>query len=155
VRPEFFVNVTTDKPAYSQGDSIKVDVQSSYYFGGAVTDAKVDWNVVSSPYYFEYKGQGYYDWADTDNFYSRGGLGGGGLIASGSGKTDSTGHFVTSVKADLGKNDFSQRFSVEATVTDINDRVVANRTDTIVHQGAFYIGLQPERYVGKTGENPA
>ncbi len=152
VRPEFFVNVTTDKPAYAQGDSIKVDAQSSYYFGGAVTDAKVDWNVVSNPYSFEYKGQGYYDWADTDNFYSRGGLGGGGLIASGTGKTDSTGHFVTSVKADLGKNDFSQRFSIEATVTDINDRVVANRTDTIVHQGAFYIGLQPERYVGKTGE---
>jgi len=149
VRPEFQVNVTTDKPAYTQGDQINVDVQSSYYFGGAVTDATVDWNVVSNPYYFEYKGPGYYDWADTDNFYMRGGPGGGGLIASGSGKTDSTGHFVVPVKADLGKNDFSQKFSIEASVTDINDRVVANRTEVVVHQGAFYIGLQPERYVAQ------
>jgi len=152
VRPEFLVNVTTDKLAYTQGDQINVDVQSSYYFGGPVTDAKVDWNVISSPYYLEYKGQGYYDWADTDNFYSRGQLGGGGVIASGSGKTDSTGHFVTQVKADLGKNDFSQRFSIEAVVTDINDRVVANRIEAVAHQGAFYIGLQPERYVAKVGD---
>ena len=151
VRPEFLVNVTTDKPAYTQGDQIKVDVQSSYYFGGPVIDAKVDWNVVSSPYYFEYKGQGYYDWTDTDNFYSRG-FYGGGLIASGSGKTDSSGHFVVPVKADLGKNDFSQKFTIEATVTDINDRVVANRTDAIVHQGAFYVGLQPDRYVVRAGD---
>lgn len=151
VRPEFQVSVTTDKPEYSQGESIKVDVGSSYYFGGPVAEAKVDWNVVSSPYYFNYKGQGYYDWTDADTFYSRGQFGGG-LIASGSGKTDSTGHFLTQVKADLGKNDYSQRFSIEATVTDVNDRVVSNRTEAIVHQGAFYIGLQPERYVGKVGD---
>ena len=152
VRPEFLVNVTTDRPAYPQGDQIKVDVGSSYYFGGPVTDARVTWNVVSSPYYFEYKGPGYYDWTDEDSFYGRRRSGGDGVIASGSGKTDSTGHLLTTVKADLGKNDTSQKFSIEANVTDINDRVVSNRTDVIVHQGAFYIGLQPERYVGKVGE---
>jgi hypothetical protein len=151
VRPEFQVNVATDKPAYAQGEKINVDVQSTYYFGGAVADAKVEWNLVASPYYFDYQGQGYYDWTDEDNFYGTGRRGGG-VIASGSGKTDSTGHFVTPVKADLGKNDYSQRFTIEAEVTDINDRAVANRADVVVHQGMFYIGLSPEKYVGQVGE---
>jgi len=151
VRPEFQVSVTTDKPAYVQGETINMDVQSTYYFGGAVTDAKVEWNVIASPYYFEYKGHGYYDWSDEDNFYGVSRRYGG-PVASGIGKTDSTGHFITSLKADLGKNGYSQRFSIEATVTDINDREVSNRTEAIVHQGAFYIGLAPERYVGKVDE---
>lgn len=154
VRPEFLVNVTTDKPAYAQGDKINVDVQSSYYFGGPVSDAKVEWNVVSNPYYFNYQGQGYYDWSDQDNFYGRPRYGGG-LIASGAGKTDSTGHFVVPVQADLGKNDYSQQFSIEAVVTDINDQVVANRVTVPVHQGMFYIGLSPEKYVGQVGEEQA
>jgi alpha-2-macroglobulin len=152
VRPEFLVNVTTDKPAYVQGDKINVDVQSTYYFGGPVSDAQVDWNVQSEPYYFEYQGQGNYDWADTDYFYGASPRYGGNTIASGTGKTDSTGHFVVPVKADLGKNDNSQKFTIEANITDINDRVVSNRVDAIVHQGMFYIGLSPERYVGKVGE---
>ena len=151
VRPEFLVNVTTDKPAYVQGDKINVDVQSSYYFGGPVSDAKVEWNVIASPYYFVYQGQGYYDWSDEDNFYGTGRRGGG-VVASGSGQTDSTGHFVVPVKADLGKNDYSQKFTIEATVTDISDQVVSNRIDATVHQGMFYIGLSPDRYVGKVGE---
>jgi uncharacterized protein YfaS (alpha-2-macroglobulin family) len=155
VRPEFQVNVTTDKPAYVQGDKINVDVQSTYYFGGPVADAKVDWNVQSTPYYFDYQGQGNYDWSDTDYFYGASPRYGGNTIASGTGKTDSTGHFVVPVNADLGKNDNSQTFSIEANITDINDQVVANRVDAIVHQGMFHIGLSPERYVGKVGEKQA
>jgi len=38
------------------------------------------------------------------------------------------------------------------TVTDVNNQEVSNRVDVIVHKGTFYIGLAPQRYVGRVGE---
>ena len=37
---------------------------------------------------------------------------------------------------------------MEASVTDLNNQEVSNRTSVIVHKGTFYIGLAPEEYVG-------
>ncbi len=154
-RPEFQVNVTTDKPAYVQGEKINAEAQASYFFGGAVADANVEWKVLSSRYWFNYQGQGWYDWSEDTNYFYYGEPyygGGGNEIASGTGKTDSQGRLVISIPADLGKNKYSQNFTIDVSVTDINDQVVANRATAPVHQGLFYIGLSPERYVGKVNE---
>ena len=152
VRPEFQVNVTAVKDEVLQGDTIEVDVDASYFFGGAVSGAPVNWSAMANDFYFNrYTGPGYYGWNDID-YTSVGSPSRGGLIASGEGKTDAQGKFKITLPAKLDEKAGSQTFSVEAAVTDINGQQVANRVSVIVHQGQYYIGVAPVDYVGVAGK---
>ena len=155
--PEFEVNVTPSAAAVVQGDTIKATVESKYYFGGLVTNADVKYSVVSTPYFFQYDGAGYYDFIDYDydsgpgEFYS----GGSKEIASGTGKTDNKGLFTIEVPATLDDATQSQTFTIEAVISDESQQVVAGRTEVVVHKGLVYIGARPEQFVGKAGESEA
>lgn len=155
-KPEFQVTVTTDRDQYLHGDSIDVLAQAEYFFGGAVAGAEVQWSLLTSDYAFRWSGPGRYDW--TDNSTYRAGYGDvfyggfGELIADGQGITDAQGRFIFSIPADIADRTGSQSFTIEATVTDLNDQVVSGRTSVIIHRGQFYAGLRPQRYVGKVGE---
>ncbi|MEA3342267.1 MAG: MG2 domain-containing protein, partial [Chloroflexota bacterium] len=60
-KPEFQVEVETDRPEYVQGDEIDVTALATYFFGGPVADASVRYVVLSADYFFEYQGQGWWD----------------------------------------------------------------------------------------------
>jgi len=155
-KPEFQVEVTTDRDQYLADDSIEVLVQASYFFGGPTADAKVQWSLLTSDYAFGWSGRERYDWVDTSTYhagygeYYYGGFGE--LIADGEGTTDAQGRLVFSVPADIADRSVSQSFTIEATVTDLNDQAVSARASVIVHKGEFYVGLHPQRYVGKVGD---
>ncbi|MEO8392350.1 MAG: Ig-like domain-containing protein [Chloroflexota bacterium] len=151
--PEYQVNVSADKPEVVQGDTIKITVDSKYFFGGSVANADVQYNVTAQPYGFSYTGNGYYSFSDVDvdegpsaNLNS-----GDGTVTSGEGKTDANGLLTISVPADLQDATQSQTFTIEATVTDQSDQAVSGRTSVIVHKGLNYIGVQPEEYVAQAG----
>ncbi len=151
-RPEFQVSVTAAKDEVLQGETVEVDVEAAYFFGGAVGAAPVSWSATASDYTFDrYTGPGYYGWNDVDysGVYdaSRGGL-----IASGEGQTDAQGKFKITLPAKLDEKTGSQTFSIEAAVTDLNGQYVANRVSVIVHQGRYYIGIAPVDYVGVAGQ---
>ncbi len=152
--PEFQVNVTPAADAVVQGDSVKVTIDSRYFFGGAVSNAKVEYTVVSDPYFFAYDGNGYYDFNDFNYDEGASELYGGGSaqIASGSGVTDAKGQLVIDVPAALKDSTQSQEFTIEATITDESQQVVAGRTKVIVHKGQIYIGARPEEYVSDAGK---
>ena len=154
-KPEFQVTVETDRPEYVQGDEINVTAQATYYFGGPVAGAEVRYSVLSADHFFHYQGPGWWDFTDYDfsryryeDYYSFYGE----LIASGTGATDEEGRFTFSLEADIAEYLASQRFTLEVTVTDVNDQEVSNRTEAVVHKGLYYIGLRPERYVGRVNE---
>jgi uncharacterized protein YfaS (alpha-2-macroglobulin family) len=154
-KPEFQVEVETDRPEYVQGDDINVTAQATYYFGGPVAGAEVHYNVLSADYFFNYRGKGWWSFGDrdysrlwSDEYYGSYGE----LIAEGTGTTDEQGRFTFSVEADIAEYIASQLFTLEVSVTDVNNQQVSNRTEAIVHKGLYYIGLRPERYVGRTGE---
>lgn len=151
-RPEFQVTVTALKEEVLQGETVEVEAEATYFFGGAVSDAPVVWSVTANDYYFDrYAGQGYYGWNDVD-YSGPGGSGRGGLIASGEGKTDKDGKFKITLPAKLDEKTGSQVFNVEAAITDLNDQQVAGRASVIVHQGQYYIGIAPADYVGTVGK---
>lgn len=157
-KPEFLVNVTTDKAEVTQGATIKATVESQFYFGGAVSNAKVKWDLLSANYFYNYQGQGNYDFSDFD--YTAGSDSEsygvfGETIASGEGVTDSAGKLLINIPADLGKRTMSQKFTLEATVTDINNQEVSGRTEITVHKGDFYLGVAPQKYVTNAGEDAA
>jgi len=151
-KPEFQVEVETDLAEYAQGDEINVTAQASYFFGGPVADAEVSYTVLTRDHFFDYQGRGWWDFADYD--YWRGGGRGsyGERVAGGEGVTDEEGRFTFSLEADIAEKLASQLFTLEVTVTDINNQEVSNRTEAIIHKGMYYIGLQPERYVGMAGQ---
>ncbi len=148
--PEFQVKATAEKSAVVQGDKVSVTVDSSFFFGGAVSNARVEWYARTTNYYFNYKGSGSYSFYDfnEDEGYREYGQPETNLIANGVGRTDAQGRFVVEVPADLGKAKQSQVLSIEAQVTDESDQMVAGTADVIVHQGEFYIGAAPQEYVG-------
>jgi hypothetical protein len=148
--PEFQVKVSPDQEQVVQGAKVKVTVDSTFFFGGAVSNARVEWYVRGDNYFFNYKGQGYYNFYDfnDDEGYREYGEPSENLIANGEGRTDAQGKFVIEVPADLGKAKQSQQLTVEAQVVDESGQVIAGVANVIVHQGEFYIGAGPENYVG-------
>ncbi len=152
--PEFQVNATPDQDQVVQNDTIKVVIDSRYFFGGAVSDANVDYSVRTEPYFFNYTGAGYYDFTDFDYDSGPGEFYGfyGEQIASGTVTTDAQGQVVIEVPADLEDATQSQKWTIEATVRDESGLTVSGRTEVIVNKGLIYIGARPESYVSTAGQ---
>jgi len=151
VAPEFQVNVTPAEDEYVQGDDVEILVDASYFFGGAVSNATVEWSVLSRNYWFEYSGEGRYDFTDYNydegpgEYYDTYGE----LLAEGEGVTNEQGEFLLTVPADLGKKTQSQEYTIEARVIDESSQLVAGRATVIIHQGEVYAGLRPIKYIGQ------
>lgn len=149
--PEFEVNVTLDKSDYQAGDMINATLDARYFFGGNVANAKVEWTLYARDYFFDrYTGEGWYSWGDDDFLYR--GLGFNQQIANGSGTTDAAGRLSIRLPTDLSQRQNSAVFSLEVSVTDLNDQSVSARASAIVHKSSYYVGIAPEAYVGATGE---
>ncbi len=153
-KPQFEVTIGTDKPEYLQGEKIAVNVSTQYYFGGPSVGAKVHWSVLTEDADFQYTGDGWYDFTDYDWTQGRYYGSYGGQILEGDGQTDAKGRLTFDVPADIADKINSQRYTIEATVTDTNDQEVSAQATAIVHKGLFYIGVAPESYVS-TVNKPA
>ncbi len=153
--PEFQVNLTPERDEVAQGDTIRVLVDSTYFFGGPVSNADVSYSVLSNAYRFNYTGDepGYWSFTDENyDFYAPEYYGPtGGPVAEGEGTTDDQGRFMIELVADLGDEAESRNWTVEARVVDESDQLVAGRTTITVHQGLLYVGLQPQEYIGYAG----
>ncbi|MHB0856920.1 MAG: Ig-like domain-containing protein [Anaerolineae bacterium] len=151
--PEFQVEVNLEQDDYVQGDTIEALVEASYYFGGPVADATVHWRVQRSPYHFDrWQGKEFYSFVDHDlddqQYYG----GYGEFVTEGEGQIDAQGRFLISLPADLAEQVYSQVYTLEASVVDLNNQEVSARDDGVVHKGDFYIGVAPAEYVGNTGQ---
>jgi hypothetical protein len=155
--PEFQVNVTPEVEDVVQGDTIRVLVDSRYFFGGFVSNATVEYSVIARPYFFRLESGAYYSFVDFDFDAGASELYGGfgGEIASGTGMTDAEGKLWIEVPADLRDATQSQTFTLEAVVSDESGQAVAGRTQIIIHKGQLYVGLLPQEYVTTAGDETA
>ncbi|HVO41231.1 MAG TPA: alpha-2-macroglobulin family protein, partial [Aggregatilineales bacterium] len=153
--PEFQVKLDAAQKETVQGDTIKVTVNTSFFFGGALDNAHVDWNAQAQDYFFNYTGPSanasysFYDFNEDEGYsiYEQNNNGQN-QIATGSGHTDAQGNFVIQLPATLSKNKNSQTITIEADVTDESGQIIAGTIDVVVHAGEFYIGVSPRDYVG-------
>lgn len=151
--PEFQVTLTPEASEVVNGDTIRMTVDSRYFFGGAVSGGSVSYTVISTPYSFRYTGRGSYSFMDYDSDYGASAYYyyGGGQVASGVGTLDEQGLFTFEVPAELEDTTQSALFTIEATVSDESGLSVSNRTDVIVHKGLVYPGVSPREYVATAG----
>jgi alpha-2-macroglobulin len=155
--PEFSVAATPVEAQVVQDDTIHVDVASTYYFGGPVSDANVDYTVVSQPYFFRYTGNGRYsfipdlgdDYYGYYYYYSRYYYNSQPTseIANGTLTADAQGRAQIELPAAL-EDGASTIFRIEATVTDQSQQAVSGRTQVIIHASELYVGVATERYIG-------
>lgn len=150
-KPEFEVTVNTDKDSYINGETIRVSTESTYYFGGAVSNAKVQWRLLTDDLFFTTdKVKGWWDFTDYDLTTNR--QRSGGVVSEGKGITDKQGKFSFTVPADVQDYPLSQNFTLDVEITDINNSAVSSRAVVPVHKGQFYIGLKPQSYLGEVNK---
>ncbi|MCL4505907.1 MAG: Ig-like domain-containing protein, partial [Chloroflexi bacterium] len=149
--PEFEVNLTTDKQDYLAGDTVNATVDAKFFFGGNVSSAKVQWTLYARDFVFNrYKGPGNYSFGDYDSYYR--GVSYNEQVADGSGATDATGKMIISVPADISKRKNSAVYSLEVSVTDLNDQSVSARAEAVIHKSDYYLGIAPQDYVSAAGK---
>jgi hypothetical protein len=145
--PEYMVSATPKVNQVVAGDTISVDVDSTFFFGGAVSNTKLTWNAVANQAYFNYTGDGQWDFSPINNqyVYQR-------TVGSGTSTTDANGHFTITLPADLGGINVTQSFSIEATITDLNNQPVSGRTTVTVHPAKVYAGIQLTSPLAEAGK---
>ena len=152
--PEYQVEMRSSEPEIVQGDSVSVELEGSYFFGGKVSNAAVDYTVLSEPYYFQYEGEGYYDFVDYN--YDDGGYdyygSYGSFVTEGQTVTDATGIASIDVVGDLKDSKQSQTFRIEAGLQDEASQKIYASTSFVVHKGLIYVGARAENYVSTANE---
>ncbi len=145
--PEYEVSVTAQQDEIFQGDTLTAIAKSSYYFGGAVSNAQVSWYAYGDLAYFNYTGPGRYSFYNDEweYYYYQ-------YIGEGTGLTDSNGEFViqaNSTRTDAGA---PLNITVEATITDESNQAISSRTTVLAHPANLYVGTATNQYFGYENE---
>ncbi|MGB4863286.1 MAG: Ig-like domain-containing protein [Tepidiformaceae bacterium] len=149
-KPEFAVEMATAEPAYINGDSIDVETTATFYFGGGLEGAGVDWSVMAVPFRPTIEGLERYSFTDYD--YWKTAVSETPIRATGKATTGPGGVASFEVPAALQANEGAQQFTISATVTDANAQAVASSTQVTVHPAAVAAGIRPAEYVAIAGE---
>ena len=148
--PEFSVDVRTSGENFVDGETVPTTVSGTFFFGGAVSDARVIWAATGNPTSIRVEGFERYSFVDFDFFRSSGTdvL----LRAEGTAETDAAGEARFAVPAALQGREGTHSLQISATVIDQNDRAVAGSATVTVHPADYYVGIAGESRVASTGE---
>ncbi|MDD5750945.1 MAG: alpha-2-macroglobulin family protein, partial [Candidatus Peribacteraceae bacterium] len=152
-KPEYRVDVATEREDFFNGETVQAQIDGSYYFGAPLSGAKVDWRVMNTDYYFNRFTDGWYSFATEDAWCWWECQRETEVLAQGSGKLDAAGHLAISFPATIDDQPVSQVFTIEADVTDPNNQVVSNRTEVAVHKANVYVGVRTEDYMVTPGQS--
>lgn len=154
--PEFSVTVTPEQDEIIGGDPLRAVINSTYFSGGAVSNAPVTWTAMAVQATFPYRGPGRYSFSDTPYFfsyeydyyygykgyYSR-------TLASGSGITDASGNLLVEIPNTAPEGPYPERVTIEATINDESGQYISGRTTLLIHPGEVYVGIRTDQYFGE------
>ncbi|MCA9017394.1 MAG: hypothetical protein KDA77_18875, partial [Planctomycetaceae bacterium] len=155
-KPEFEVNVSSDKSEILIGDSANFSLDATYYSGGAVSNAQAQWFIETSDYSFipssaDYQGYSFTDW-ERDLYYADETRPLRQTISQGDAEMDANGHVDIEQEFTLTDVTASQRATFSVNVTDVTGNVVSGSTSLVVHQSEYYAGIRSNSYVAVQGE---
>ena len=161
--PEFEVVVEPESPELLRGSDVEATIKTSYFFGGPLAGADVDWSVLAESYRFRPTQLGNYSFDDQDDPYTC-------FdcwwwytppspepVMNGSGTTGADGSLpLTLDGTELDENlpRGSHRLIIEATATGPDNQFISGRDSVIVHKGEYYIGLRDGKPVGISASPP-
>ncbi|NDJ77478.1 MAG: hypothetical protein GYB65_14595, partial [Chloroflexi bacterium] len=142
--PEYKVDVNPDYDVITQGDPVRAAFAASYYFGGGVSSANLNWNAYGETAYFNYTGPGRYTFTDESQDYFSWYY-----VGDGSGQTDTNGQFIAELTNTQAPSRLPMNISLEATVVDESGQYISGRTSILAHPADAYVGLRTDRYFGR------
>ncbi|MCP4230268.1 MAG: hypothetical protein GY771_08990, partial [bacterium] len=135
-KPEYEINLASEKPMYYSGDKVRIVVEGSYFFGSPMADARVEYKIYRSgrtdrKYDREYGYWDEYEWEE--------------LKKEGTGRTDKNGRYTIEFKsAWAGKYD--NHYRVEAKITDSSNHVVEGEIDVETKVVDTTVWLDTDQY---------
>lgn len=151
-RPEYEVQVSADADAYIVGKSAQLTAAASYYTGGGLPEAEVDWYVSASPASFTPPNRADFTFGTWTPWW-RPAFAGNGDSKSFKSRTDSTGMHRLRVDFESVDPPRTTRLSASASVNDVNRQSWNGTTGFLVHPANLYVGLRSERTFVEPGEN--
>ncbi len=146
-KPEFSVVVDPSAKEVAIGEPLSAEIAGEYFFGGAVSDAAVQWTAWATPFYP-------LDFPQAIDWFSRASIPGifpGGTLAQGSGQTGEDGSLQITLPTDL-EGTAPAIINIEATMIDSAGLPVTGRSTVKLHPAAVYLSLIPERYALRESE---
>ena len=148
--PEFRVEASTDGADVIDGERIDGSATASFFFGGAVAGADMEWSVIATPTSIRSEAFPGFSFSDFDYWATS--IVEDRLRGTGSGTTDAEGVAAFSLPAELRGNEGTQTYQVSVSVQDESAQLVADTASVTVHPAAFYGGVKPDGYLGIEGE---
>ncbi|MGH9829538.1 MAG: MG2 domain-containing protein, partial [Blastocatellia bacterium] len=152
-RPEFEVSASASDGTHFIGDHGEFTVKASYYAGGGLANAPVNWRVTSTPGYFTPPGRGDFtfgEWVPWWSFTGR--TGGDTQVETFEGKTDFAGVHHLRIDFDSANPPRPYNVTAEASVTDVNRQAWSASASMLVHPADLYVGLRSHRTFVQPGE---
>ena len=152
-KPDYKVSLNKSEKSYTNGDTMEVEIKGEYFFGSPITNAPVEINLTKQDYYFNEYQDDWYNFSTNDYVcFWECPSGGTEFIKTVNSELDSLGVYNFQYKPTIKKDETSQIYNLEATVTDISQQQISNRVYIAVHKGEYYTGIKPAEYVYKNGD---
>ncbi len=152
--PEYQVTLEGQPAEIVQGDSAEFVLKGEYFFGGPVSQAPGEYTIFSSPYVFNYSGEGRYDFIDHDLYQDRDvPYTSNNIVTEGKLQTDASGEATFGLLGTLPQERGSQFWRVEASITDEANQTTYGSSSLVLHQGLFYLGVRAADYVSRANED--
>ncbi len=154
-RPEFEVTATAQEPFYFLGQRGVVTAQASYFAGGALPGADVEWFVRAEPTGFIPPGRDDFQFGTWRPWWVRGyaPYGETGAAEAHTGLTDATGQHRLAIDFEGVHPPSAVSFQAEATVMDVNRQAWTGSASFLVHPASHYVGLRANKWFGDPGES--
>ena len=151
-RPEFEVRASASEGPHFVGDAATATVAASYFAGGPLPGADVNWSVTASSGSYQppnWNGFTFGRWVPWWHFYHDGGQLGSASFTS---RTDAAGEHT--LRIDFAPSDPPGPMTLDAGVTvfDVNRQGWSSSTTLLVHPANRYVGLRSDRYFVERGE---
>lgn len=149
-KPEYRVEVTTDRGQYTRGDAITATVSAQYFFGSPVANAQVEYFVYRARYWRPWwRGS---DWAylyeESDDFYTYRME----MIQSQEATLEADGTLKITIPTDTKAAD-DYVYRIQANVVDNSRRSISGAKSVEVTRGEFYISTRTDKYVYRPGDD--
>jgi uncharacterized protein YfaS (alpha-2-macroglobulin family) len=155
-KPEFEVTMDAVPDTVLAGEQVKFSLDATYYSGGSVSNASVDWYMEAHPYYYtppaDYNQYSFNSFDYGDYYGGESGSGSNPMTQQGTDATDAKGHFELTQAATLQKQDVSQQTTFSANVGDVGGSVVGGQVSMVTLVSAVHVGINSEEYVGEKGK---
>ncbi len=145
-KPEYRVQVSTDKRGAIGGEEVRAAVQANYYFGPPVPDARVKVSVYRTRFYVPWWVDADYSWYYSDAEYQNTRRE---TILEKEGRLDRKGRFEFGFETLPDSLDYT--YGIEAVVIDAGGRAVSGYGSLRVTRAKFRVALKPDQLIFSPG----